>query len=172
MNSYIHIGKIVATFGVGGEVVLKHSLSKKSNFKNTTVLFIELVKGNKIPYFITQAKAKNTEESFILLEGINSKEAAHKLIGKPAWLTEEDFRKQAGKQAPIGLLGYTVIEDNTILGTVLEVIEQPHQVLLSINYNNNNAFIPLHSETLKKINHSKKEVFVTLPDGLLDIYTG
>lgn len=171
MISYIHIGKIVATFGVNGEVVLKHSLNKKSNFKNTTVIFIELVKGNKIPFFIAQAKAKNIEESYILLEGINNKEAAHKLIGKTTWLTEDDFRVHAGKQAPIGLLGYNVIEDNVVLGSVLEVIEQPHQVLLCINYKNNDAFIPLHTETLIKINHSKKEVFVKLPEGLLDVYT-
>jgi len=28
----------------------------------------------------------------------------------------------------------------------------------------------LHAETLDKIDHQKKEVYVTLPDGLLDIY--
>lgn len=170
MSEYIQIGKVVATFNVQGEVIVKHSLGKKTNFKGTEVLFIELIKGKFIPHFLVHAKAKNEEECYVHFEGINSKEAAHKLIGKPIWLTEEEFRKQAGKKSAIALLDYTVIENNTILGKVNEVIEQPHQVLLSIAYNNNEAYIPLHEETLIKINHSKKEIHVQLPDGLLDIY--
>ncbi|HNL83092.1 MAG TPA: 16S rRNA processing protein RimM, partial [Chitinophagaceae bacterium] len=66
---------------------------------------------------------------------------------------------------------YNVVENKNILGSVLEVIEQPHQVLLGILYKEKDAYIPLHQETLIKINHDKKEIIVTLPDGLLDIYS-
>ena len=170
MSNQINIGKIVATFGTQGEVILTHALGKKVQLKGIEAIFIEITKGNLIPYFISSSKAKSTEEIFISLEGITSKEMAHKLIGKQAWLGEEDFRQLAGKQSAIALLGYTIINEAVNIGVVNEVIEQPHQILLSITYKGNEAYIPLHQESLKKINHTKKEVHVVLPDGLLEIY--
>ncbi|MCZ2223915.1 MAG: 16S rRNA processing protein RimM [Chitinophagales bacterium] len=171
MNQYTHIGKIIATFGTLGEVILQHSLGKKTTLKGTEAIFIELTKGSYIPYFISSAKAKNQEETWIKLEGIDNKETAHKLISKQVWLTEEDFRNQVSKQAAINLLGYTIIDNKTIIGIVEKVMEQPHQILLITTYKNNEALIPLHEKSLIKINHTKKEIYVQLPDGLLDIYS-
>ncbi|MBA4259996.1 MAG: 16S rRNA processing protein RimM [Chitinophaga sp.] len=173
MKEYIHIGKLVAVFGVKGELILKHSLGKKSNLKEASAIFVEETKGSYIPYFLETAKAKDEEETFIKLEGINSKEAAARFTAKPVWLLDADFRKLAGKDAPISLLGYEVITDeDENLGPIEEVIEQPHQVLLRVTLEGNEALIPLHAETLDKIDRVAQKVYVTLPDGLLDIYRG
>ena len=167
---YIHIGKIVATFGVKGEVVLVHGLEKKSNFKGVEVLFIEETKNSYLPYFIQSVKIKNADELFLKIEGINTKEAAHILIQKQVWLPEEDFHKYAGKSAPISLLGFHIIHENNDLGEILEVIEQPHQLLCRISLDGKEALIPVHQETLQKIDKKTKRVLVNLPDGLLDIF--
>jgi 16S rRNA processing protein RimM len=173
MKEYIHIGKLVAVFGVKGELILKHSLGKKSNLKEASAIFVEETKGSYIPYFLETAKAKDEEETFIKLEGVNSKEAAARFTAKPVWLLDTDFRKLAGKDAPISLLGYEVITDeDENLGPIEEVIEQPHQVLLRVTLEGNEALIPLHAETLDKIDRVAQKVYVTLPDGLLDIYRG
>lgn len=173
MKDYIHIGKLVAVFGVKGELILKHSLGKKSNLKEASAIFVEETKGSYIPYFLETAKAKDGEETVIKLEGVNSKEAAARFTAKPVWLLDADFRKLAGKDAPISLLGYEVITDeDENLGPIEEVIEQPHQVLLRVTLEGNEALIPLHAETLDKIDRVAQKVYVTLPDGLLDIYRG
>lgn len=168
---YIHIGKIAATFGIKGEVLLVHGLEKKSNFKGIEVLFIEETKNSYLPYFIQSAKAKDAEETYLKLEGVESKEAAHRFVQKQVWLQQQDFEKVAGKRSMIGLLGFTIVDEDKIVGTVEEVIEQPHQVLLRTTYNNKEAYIPLHEETLIKIDRKKKEVILILPEGLLDIYS-
>ena len=167
---YIRIGKMVATFGVKGELILQHGLEKKSDFKSIETLFVEETKGNFLPYFIQSAKAKSGDESYVLFEGVSSKEAAHRFIQKNVWLLLNDFEKAAGKASAIGLIGFTIWEEQNKIGTVEEVIEQPHQILLRTLYNNKEAFIPLHEETIKKIDRKKKEIHVLLPDGLLDIY--
>lgn len=170
MSNYIHIGKFVATFGLQGELILKHALQKKTAFKNVKVLFAEEVKDSHIPYFLQQAKVKDTEEAYIKLEGIDTKEKARRFVQKKVWLQEEDFRMLAGKTSPISLLSFLLINEGETLGPIEEVIEQPHQVLLRITLDNKEALIPLHDETLKKIDRNKKEVHVILPDGLLDVY--
>jgi 16S rRNA processing protein RimM len=63
-----------------------------------------------------------------------------------------------------------VIEEENVLGKILEVIEQPHQILCRIEYKNKETLIPLHQETILKIDHKKNQVIVALPPGLLEIY--
>ena len=170
MTEYFKIGKLVSTYGLQGELILKHSLGKKTSLKGLTALFIEEKKESFIPWFIESTKIKSEEEIYIKIEGINNKEQANKLAQKEIWLPEADMKKFSAKSSPITLLGYEVIEEGESLGKILEVIEQPHQLLCRIEINKKEALIPLHEETILKIDHKKMQVTVTLPPGLLEIY--
>ena len=170
MTEYFKIGKIVSTFGLKGEVVLKHNLGKKTSLKGLKALFVEERKESFIPWFVEAARIKNEEELFVKFEGVNTKEAANKLAQKEAWMAEEDFKKFSSKSAPINLLGYAILEGDEDLGTVLEVIEQPNQVLCRIDYKGKEALIPLHEDSLVGIDHKKRQIRVELPPGLLEIY--
>jgi 16S rRNA processing protein RimM len=171
MANYHSIGKLVATFGVNGEVVLHHHLGKKTSLKGLETIFIEQKKDEMLPYFIEGTRIKNDEELFLKIEGVDTKEAAHKLMQKQLWLTQEDFDKYAAKSAPIALLGFHIINEGADLGEILEVIEQPHQVLCRIDLNGKEALIPVNEAFLQKIDKKKKQVHVELPEGLLDIYS-
>lgn len=172
MSDYTNIGKIVASSGLTGEVILKHALGKKTSLKPVETIFIEQHKGALIPYFIESSKAKSSEELVIKLEGVAHKEAARLLIKKNIWLLQEDFRKLVDPSSPLSLLGFTLINEGENLGPIEEVIEQPQQILLRLIINNREVLIPLHEKTLQKIDHRSKKVFVVLPEGLLDIYLG
>lgn len=170
MANYCSIGKLVATFGVKGELVLLHHLGKKTSLKGLEVFFIEVKKEEMLPYFIEHTKIKSEEELYVKLEGIDSKEAAQLLTQKEIWLQEEAFHKYSAKTAPISFLGFSLVNEGEILGEVLEVIEQPHQLLCRIDLNGKEALIPIHEASLERVDKKKKQLHVTLPDGLLDIY--
>jgi len=170
MTEYFKIGKFVSTFGLKGELVLKHNLGKKTSLKGLKAIFVEERKESFIPWFIETAKIKNEEEIYLKLEGINIREQAIKLTQKEVWVPEEDFKKFSAKSSPINLLGYNIIEGEQVLGKILEVIEQPHQILCRIELNKKEAYIPLHEETIQKIDKKKQQVIVSLPPGLLEIY--
>ena len=93
-----------------------------------------------------------------------------KFLQKKVWLLTDDFEKLVDKSSSISLLGFSVFNNEKNIGIVNEVIEQPHQILLQILVNKKEAYIPLHEKTLIKIDHKKKEVYVILPDGLLEVY--
>lgn len=170
MTEYFNIGKFVATFGLKGDLILKHTLGKKTSLKGLTALFIEEKKESFIPWFIESTRIKNEEEVYVKLEGIATREAAIRLTQKQVWLPKADAKKFSSKSAPVSLLGYEIVEAEKVLGKVLEVIEQPHQVLCRIDLNGKEAFIPLHEETIVKIDRKKNQVVVELPEGLLEIY--
>ncbi len=170
MTEYFKIGKLVAVFGLKGEMILQHSLGKKTSLKGLAALFIEERKESFIPYFIETARIKSEEEIYIKLQDIDTREQAIKITQKEVWLPEADFKKFSSKGGPMALLGYEVVEDGKVLGTILEIIEQPHQLLCRIEIEEKEVLIPLHAETRKKVDSRKKQVIVELPEGLLEIY--
>ena len=170
MSNYRNIGKIVSTYGVAGELILEHHLGKKSTLKGLECIFLENRKDEMLPYFIEFTRIKNEHEIYFKLEGIQSKEAARKFVQKEVWLREDDFQKQAGKSAPINWVGYQLINEGKELGEILEIIEQPHQVLCRIEVGGKEVLIPIHGKTLQKINKRERKLYLDLPEGLLDIY--
>lgn len=172
MHKYFQIGKIVATFGVKGEVVLRHELGKKTSLKGLKVIFFEMQPQRFLPYFPESTRIKQDNEVLLKLEGIDSREQAQPLLQKSVWLTEADFQHYTAKKAVIAILGYQMMAGEQPLGEILEVIEQPMQVLCRLEIASKEVFIPLNEATLLQINHRKKQVHVNLPEGLLEVYMG
>ena len=170
MKEYFKIGKLVAVYSLKGELVLKHNLGKKSSLKGLKTIFIEERKNSFLPWFIEAVKIKSADEVYLKLEGVDTREKAMKLLQKEVWVPENDFKTLAAKSSPVNLLGYSIINNKENLGAVLEVIEQPHQLLCRLEINTKEVLIPLHEGSLKKIDHKKREVIVELPEGLLEIY--
>ena len=169
MSEYIHIGKIVAAHGLTGHLILEHALGKPIHFNGIDAIFIEKNAASFIPYFIQSASAKTESLTHLQVEGITTREACSSLIGKKVWLPEVEFQLLVDKSSPLSLLGYMVIENGKELGKVQEVIEQPHQLMVTILYKGNETYIPLHEESLKGVDHAKRQVYVELPEGLLDL---
>ncbi len=172
MAEYFNIGKMVAAHGLKGELILQHDLGKKTSLKGLTTVFIEDKKNSFLPWFIVSALIKSEKEIYIKLEGLESRESAMKLVPKKVWLTEAEHKKYAAKTSPASILGYMIIDEGVELGKILEVIEQPQQLLCRLEIKEREVLIPLHEESLEKIDHRKKQVLVNLPEGLLDIYLG
>jgi len=170
MSEYFKIGKLAASTGLKGELVLQHNLGKKTSLKGLEAIFLEDKKESFIPYFIQSTQIRSNTETVIKLEGIDIMEVARKLTPKEVWLAEDDFKKFAAKSSAIAMLGFMMVNDGEEIGVIEEVIEQPHQILCSIIYKGKEALIPIHEDSLEKIDTKNRKVFVTLPDGLLEIY--
>ena len=170
MTEYFKIGKLVSAFGLKGELILKHHLGKKTSLKGLQAIFVEERKQSFLPWFIESAKIKSDDEIYLKLADVNTREAAIKLTQKEIWIPEEDFKKFSAKSSPINLLGYHVVEEGKVLGKILEVIEQPHQLLCRIDIEGKEVLIPLNEDTIRKIDKKKEQVIVELPEGLLEIY--
>ena len=169
-ENYRNIGKIVAVFGLQGEVVVQHRLGKRTSFIGLKTIFLEANRDEMLPWFVEDARAKSATEVYVKLEGLDTKEAARRVVQKEVWLREEDFVQFAGRSAPISMVGFRLFDGSVDLGEILEVIEQPHQVLCRIDLAGKEALVPLHEQTLRRVDVARREVHVELPEGLLDVY--
>jgi len=171
-NSYRNIGKIVSAFGLKGEMIVLHHLGKKISPTKIHVIFLEQKKDELLPFFVEQIRSKGNEELLVKLEGIDNREAAAKYIRRDVWLPEEEVQTHIQKNNPIGWVGYRLMDQGRDLGPVLEVIEQPHQVLCRLEMQAKEVLIPINEQTLDKVDHKNRSIMLTLPDGLLEVYLG
>ncbi|GAA4313635.1 ribosome maturation factor RimM [Compostibacter hankyongensis] len=171
MPGYFNIGKIVATHGLKGELVLQHRLPEATGLSQDDVLFLETKKDSFLPYFITALRPGQRETVYLQLEGITTRESARTLLQKQAYLEEARFRQLAGSGSWLSLLGF-MLEDSVAgeLGTVAEIVELPGQWLAKVYRQERELLIPLNESTLQQIDHAGQRIRVTLPEGLLDIY--
>lgn len=169
MEGYVHIGKIVAVFGIHGEVLLQHKLGPIS-WEQIDAVFIEEKKGSLLPYFIESRRQKSDAEIYLHLENVAVREQALRLLRRPVFMTEKDFQKNVHPSTPLALLGFTVVDrQKGTLGPLEEVIEAPGQLLIRLDYHGKEVLIPLHEQILEKIDRKHKTIHVTLPEGLLEI---
>jgi 16S rRNA processing protein RimM len=171
-NSYRNIGKIVSAFGLKGEMIVQHHLGDKIAVTKIKVIFLEQKKEELLPFFPEAIRKKGNEELYLKLEGIDSREAALKFIRREVWMKEEEVQTHTGKNNPISWVAYRIVDQGKDLGPILEVIEQPHQILCRIEIEGKEVLIPINEQTLNKVDHKLKSVIVTLPDGLLEVYLG
>ena len=169
-KNYRNIGKIVSSFGLKGDLIVLHHLGKKIAVSKIKVIFLEQKKDELLPYFVEYIRKKGDDELLLKLEGIDSKETATKFVRREIWLNEEEIQTHNHKNNPIGWVGYRILDQGNDLGPILEVIEQPHQILCRIEIDAKEVLIPLNEQTLNKVDHKNKTVLLTLPDGLIDIY--
>jgi 16S rRNA processing protein RimM len=169
-EEYFSVGKIVNTFGLQGQVVLQHSLGGKTNLTGLQVVMIEIRRNDLVPYFITNTKAKNESEVYITIEDITSKEKAQKLVSRPVWFKQTDFKKYVAKSSSLSMLGYTIFDNDTELSQIIEIINQPHQILAKIIHNEKEMLIPIHEAFIVKVDNDNKKVILNLPEGLLEIF--
>jgi 16S rRNA processing protein RimM len=166
----IRVGKIVATHGLVGDVVITHVTGKKNWLKVNDVLFVALRKGSHIPHFINKIKSADEEEAILHFEDTESIEEARKLVGKELFVEEEVLSDQA-QDSPLLWIGFEAIDKTAgSLGPIEDIYQTAQQWLATVHVSGKEALLPIIDQTLVSVDLQKRQVFLDLPDGLLEVY--
>ncbi|MCC6186893.1 MAG: 16S rRNA processing protein RimM [Chitinophagaceae bacterium] len=165
----LRIGKIVATHGLNGTLIMTHIAGKSNWLKIDQVLFVAIQKENKIPYFVTACKAHSDDEYHIQLDEVNTIEAAKKFIGKQVYVAEE-LLTQSKVDSPLLWVGFNIVDVHLgSLGALIDVAQTGHQWVGTILHEGKEVLLPLVEPLLQEVNLRNKYIRMTLPEGLLDI---
>ena len=166
----VRVGKIVATHGINGSLILSHIVGNAKWLKKGDALMIEVQKGNFIPYFVAQLKANGNDEYLINVEEVEKVEVAKRLISKHVYV-DGNILSLLPTDSPLLWIGFNLIDKKVgTVGLIEDVIHTGNQWLAKVMYQNKEALIPLIEQTIEQVNIKAKTVKVTIPDGLLDIY--
>ena len=166
VSQLIKIGKLSRVHGLQGDLLLSGDRLNGLKFKKNGFVYLEI---NQVPtpFFIVSFKqaGKNLALHF---EGINSIEAAQKLIGKEVLAEKEQITHTENNTET--LAGYKLIDEQQgVLGNITELIRMAKQSFISILINDEESLLPYHPDFIIKIDHPNKVIYYKAPEGLFDI---
>jgi len=166
----IRIGKIVATHGLNGSLIMTHVAGSSNWLKKGHVLMVEMQKGSFIPYFVAQCKAATPGEYHLNIEDITTQVQAKKLVTKPVYV-DEALLAGLERESPLLWIGFTVSDEHYgNIGAIEDVMQTGKQWIGKVRYKDNEALIPLVEATLIGIDIKARILKTTLPEGLLELY--
>ena len=166
------LGHITKTHGVNGEMVFFLDVDDPGLYEDLDSVLIE-VKGELIPYFIESIAIVKGSRAIVALEGVETIEQAERFIKANLFLPLENLD-------PIDdntrfyfheIVGYQLVDSNLgMLGTVATVYSMDTQDLIAMEYQGHEVLVPINSDIVHTIDREKKQLQVTLPEGLLEVY--
>lgn len=162
-DSLISIGYVSRPHSYKGEIQLR--LERKIvSLQRDDFLFIAL-DGQYIPHKIDSIKGKS-EEPIIKFQYIDTFEQAQEVAGSPVY-TDKDVQPE---ESELSFIGFSLIDKQLgTIGEVLDVMELPQQLMLTVRHNGEEKMIPLVDDFIDYISSENKEIWLQLPDGLLDL---
>lgn len=172
MNDLLHIGRIVGTHGIKGEVNVYPLTDDPKRFSILEDCFL-VTENNSTKTNIKAKGAKYSNNKVILkLDGIDDGDAALALKGRYIAVT----RDKAVKLEPdsyfiCDLVGCNVIDEQTgELGALQDVLQTgASDVYIIKRAGKKDLLIPAIKEVIKEVNLETRIIRVKLLDGLLDL---
>lgn len=167
-SDYRLIGTLVKLHGFKGRYLLVSDISINEEIENWESVFLE-IDGLLIPFFIDYIKLSSDTSVIIGFEDIDSPEKAKEFISSPVYQTAT----LAGEENinPVQLQGYRVIDTHAgFIGEIDQILDYSQNLLFRILNDEREILIPVSEEFIIKVNHKKKEILISAPDGLLELY--
>lgn len=169
----IEIGKCAKPHGLDGTLKCQIDERYLDDVLQAKALFIG-VGANPIPYFIESAREGN--QFLVKLEDVNSREDAETLAHKPIFLREEDLLASEDIEDEYAdnryekWIGYEIIDTEMgNIGKIEQILSLPGHFTAEIIHDGKEVLIPIHESLIVQINKEKKQLFLNLPAGLLNL---
>ncbi|QQL49042.1 ribosome maturation factor RimM [Mucilaginibacter ginkgonis] len=164
------IGTFLKTRGLKGELQLYVDFDGLNDIKFDAV-FADMG-GKLVPYFLTSIKYPQKNTAYVYLEDVDTLEKAGLLVKKDLYLPLTLKPEESDEFTLMDLEGFFMIDEtHGELGEIIEINEYPQQLIATVDYNETEILVPLNTDIIKGIDLEGEEVYVDLPDGLLELYT-
>ncbi len=170
IDSCYQLGYVIKPHGLQGDIRVFIDADNPQDYQNLESVFI-LQDEQLVPFFIRHIKVSGNK-AILSLEDCHDIDTASGLKGAALYLPLTTLPELAGDQFYFHeIIGFTVHDTNLgTLGPVITVYDAGPQNLLAIDYRGKEVLLPITDDTIGKVDKAGKQLLVTLPAGLLDIY--
>ena len=169
-EDYFRVGTVTKTRGLKGELQVYVDFDGLNDIEFTAVFFE--VAGKLVPYFVSTIKYPMANTAYLVLEEVDHIDKAAILVKKDLYLPNKlKPVKDESEFTLMDLQGFIAIDEiHGELGEITDVIEYPQQIIASVHYQNREVLFPLNAAFIKGIDIEGGEIYLALPEGLLDVY--
>ena len=162
------LGKITKLHGYKGGLILHIDSSTPQYFKDLESVLLDIDQ-ELVPFFLSQKGKLNGKKLLIYLEDVRP-EDAHKYVGCEAYLPESMLPKaEDDTYYDKAIIGYKAWDGPKEIGKVVDVVENSSQNLFVVEKGEQEFLIPAVDAFIKGIDTNEKNIYLELPEGLLDL---
>ncbi len=168
-DNYFYLGKITKLHSYEGKLVLYLDTDQPEKYSALTSVFV-YENGGMVPYFFEEFKL-NGNKAVVRFADV-SKEKASKMVNLELYLPVEMLPPLTGNKFYYHeIKGFEVVDDDFgSVGEINDVLEYPNQAVIQVFRNNKEVLIPISDDIIKQLDRKNRKLYVTLPDGLLEVY--
>jgi len=165
------LGYIAKLHGYKGEVSLFLDVSDPDKYAGLEAFYLDIDE-QLVPFMVLSAKQKGKGQIALRLEGVDSEEAATRLLKKAVYLPDSFLESLDDKHFyDHEVIGFTVIDLNFgEVGELKDVFDSTATTLLQVFHGEKEVLIPLLPGLVQKVNRTDKQLLIESPDGLLNLY--
>ena len=163
------IGQIIKPHGVNGE--MSFSFTTDIFDREEVPYFIFDMQGLLVPFFLAEFRFKSNSTGLLKLDGVTTDEQARGFSGLTIFLPKSFLEKVEDTEIELDYFaGFSLVDsEKGLLGVISEVDQTTDNVLFVIPTKDDELLIPAGEEYIEEIDHDKKIIYVSLPEGLLDL---
>ena len=164
------LGTVVAKYSFKGEVLIKLDTDDPETYLSLQSFLLE-DESHLIPCFTTKVQLHKSQLLRVSVEGVNSEKQADLMIGKSVYLPLDQLPKLDDDKFYFHeIIGFKVI-DYVLgpIGIITGVNDASSQVLLEVEHNDRQILIPLVDELIQQLDKQQKQIYLYIPEGLLDL---
>ena len=174
LDECFELGFIVKPHGLKGQMVTELDVDDASTYGKLKTVYLALptAPAKLLPYPVERVNPQSGQRVLLKLRGIERIEEAEPLRGAKLWLPLSELPELGEAQFYFhDVIGFKVVDQTEgELGVVENFYELPQQDVLAMRYQGQEVLIPVVDELVSHADMEAKQLFVNLPEGLLDIY--
>jgi 16S rRNA processing protein RimM len=166
------LGYIVKSHGTKGQVMFHLDVDYPEEYDGMDSVFVE-IKGELVPYFVDSINIQKQGRAIVQLEEVDTMEKAQALVGTALYMPLDTLEELDEDQFYYHeIKGFEVVDQTMgALGMVRDVYLVATQNLIALDYRGVEVLIPVVDDIVLTVNREKKQLMVSLPEGLLEVYT-
>ena len=164
------IGRIKKVHGVKGEMLFE--FTDDSFEGNECEFLIFNLDGIFVPFRLTDYRFISHSSALITLKRVAAGEEARPFVGKDVYFPQKQIVADTSEDLFSWdyFRGFVLIDEKYgKIGEIKEIDETTINVLFQVESESEDYLIPANDEFITHINPDQKELFVILPDGILNL---
>ena len=170
IDACYQLGYVIKKHGTHGEVSVFIDADIPEEYSELESVFVEINK-KLVPFFVESILIRGNKAT-IKFEDVDDQDAASDLKSCALYLPLSTLPPLESDQFYYHeIKGYEVEDQNHgNLGLITDVVTTTKQDLIVVDHGGKEVLIPVNDDIIEKVDHEKKLLYVTLPDGLLEVY--
>lgn len=170
MKDFFYLGLITKPFGYKGQAFIYLDTDQPEKYSELDSVFLYL-DGEMLPYMIEEIQLRGSNQAVVKFKDVDGDEIKS-LMKTELYLPVSALPPLTGNKFYYHeVIGFSVIDSNKgNIGKIVDFIDVIQQPIMQIDYNGTEVLIPAIDHIFNTIDRAKKEIYITAPDGLIEVY--